>query len=164
MSLEPLLAAPLSTQVHAFAAMAAFALGAVQLAAPKGTLPHRTVGWLWVALMVTVATTSFWIHDLRVWGQWSPIHLLSIFTLIMLPPAVIHAMRHRVKDHRKAMVGLFTGALVIAGLFTFWPGASCMRCCSAIERALASVPGGAELTARADPRGGAAEFQTLART
>ena len=90
--------------------------------APKGTLPHRTVGWLWVALMVTVATTSFWIHDLRVWGQWSPIHLLSIFTLIMLPPAVIHAMRHRVKDHRKAMVGLFTGALVIAGLFTFWPG------------------------------------------
>jgi uncharacterized membrane protein len=69
MSLEPLLAAPLSTQVHAFAAMAAFALGAVQLAAPKGTLPHRTVGWLWVALMATVATTSFWIHDLRVWGQ-----------------------------------------------------------------------------------------------
>jgi uncharacterized membrane protein len=73
--------------VHAFAAMAAFALGAVQLAAPKGTLPHRTVGWLWVALMATVATTSFWIHDLRVWGQWSPIHLLSMFTLIMLPPA-----------------------------------------------------------------------------
>ena len=122
MSLEPLLATSLSTQVHAFAAMAAFALGAVQLAAPKGTLPHRTVGWLWVVLMVTVATTSFWIHDLRMWGQWSPIHLLSIFTLIMLPPAVIHAMRHRVKDHRKAMVGLFTGALVIAGLFTFWPG------------------------------------------
>ena len=91
MSLAPLLAAPLSTQVHAFAAMAAFALGAVQLAAPKGTLPHRTIGWLWVALMVTVTTTSFWIHDLRVWGQWSPIHLLSIFTLIMLPPAVIHA-------------------------------------------------------------------------
>ena len=122
MSLAPLLAAPLSTQVHAFAAMAAFALGAVQLAAPKGTLPHRTIGWLWVALMVTVTTTSFWIHDLRVWGQWSPIHLLSIFTLIMLPPAVIHAMRHRVENHRKAMMGLFTGALLIAGLFTFWPG------------------------------------------
>ena len=122
MSLAPLLQAAPAIPLHAFAAMAAFALGVVQFAAPKGTLPHRTVGWLWVALMVTVATTSFWIHDLRVWGQWSPIHLLSIFTLIMLPPAVIHAMRHRVKDHRKAMVGLFTGALVIAGLFTFWPG------------------------------------------
>ena len=122
MSLEPLLAAPLSTQVHAFAAMAAFALGAVQLAAPKGTLPHRTVGWLWVALMVTVASTSFWIHYLRVWGQWSPIHLLSIFTLIMLPIAVWRARRHRVADHRRIMTMTFVGALVIAGLFTLLPG------------------------------------------
>jgi uncharacterized membrane protein len=122
MSLAPLLAASPATQVHAFAAMAAFALGAMQLAAPKGTLPHRTMGWLWVALMVTVTTTSFWIHDLRVWGQWSPIHLLSIFTLLMLPRAVIYAMRHRVDNHRKAMTGLFTGALLIAGFFTFWPG------------------------------------------
>src|SRR3954469_5106507 len=99
MSLEPLLAAPLSTQVHAFAAMAAFGLGAVQLAAPKGTLPHRTIGWLWVALMVTVAASSFWIHDLRVWGRWSPIQL-SIFTLATLPLAVVHARRHRVERHR----------------------------------------------------------------
>jgi uncharacterized membrane protein len=30
-------------------------------------------------------------------------------------------MRHRVESHRKAMTGLFTGALLIAGLFTFWP-------------------------------------------
>jgi len=45
--------------LHAFAAIAAFGLGAVQLAAPKGTLPHRTIGWFWVALMVTVAAPSF---------------------------------------------------------------------------------------------------------
>jgi uncharacterized membrane protein len=57
-SLAPLLAAPLSTQVHAFAAMAAFALGAVQLAAPKGTLPHRTIA-AQTALMVP-SHTSFW--------------------------------------------------------------------------------------------------------
>ena len=42
MSLAPLLNAPLAIQAHAFAAMAAFALGLVQFAAPKGTLPHRT--------------------------------------------------------------------------------------------------------------------------
>ena len=41
MTLVPLLAAPLVIVVHAFAAMAAFALGLVQLLAPKGTLPHR---------------------------------------------------------------------------------------------------------------------------
>ncbi len=122
MSLAPLLNAAPTVQVHAFAAMAALALGVVQLAAPKGTLPHRTLGWIWVALMVTVATTSFWIHDTRMWGPWSPIHLLSIFTLVMLPHAVLHARRHDVGNHRKAMIGIFTGALVIAGLFTFYPG------------------------------------------
>ena len=122
MSLAPLLDAAPTIQLHAFAAMAAFALGAVQLAAPKGTLPHRTLGWIWVLLMLIVATSSFWIHELRVWSQWSPIHLLAIFTLVMLPLAVMHARRHRVGRHRNAMIALFTGALVIAGLFTFAPG------------------------------------------
>ena len=56
------------------------------------------------------------------WGPWSPIHLLSIFTLMALPLAVRHARRHDVGRHRKAMMGIFAGALVIAGLFTFWPG------------------------------------------
>jgi uncharacterized membrane protein len=122
MSLAPLLDAPPAIQLHAFAAMAAFALGAVQLAAPKGTVPHRTVGWIWVALMVIVSATAFFIHELRLWGQWSPIHLLAIFTLAMLPLAVLHARRHRVARHRNAMIAIFTGALVIAGLFTFVPG------------------------------------------
>ena len=99
-----------------------FGLGAVQLAAPKGTLPHRTIGWFWVALMVTVAATSFFIHDLRIWERWSPIHLLSMFTLATLPLAVVHARRHRVERHRNAMISIFMGALVVAGLFTLLPG------------------------------------------
>jgi uncharacterized membrane protein len=121
-SLAPLLNAAPAIQLHAFAALAAFGLGAAQLAAPKGTLPHRAVGWAWVTLMVIVAGSSFWIHELRVWGPWSPIHLLSIYTLAMLPLAAMHARRHRVEKHRKAMIAIFVGALVVAGLFTFWPG------------------------------------------
>lgn len=122
MSLAPLLNAEPAIQLHAFTAMAAFALGAVQLSAPKGTLPHRTAGWIWVALMVIVAVSSFFIHDLRVWDAWSPIHLLSVFTLAMLPLAVMHARRHRVDRHRRAMIAIFVGALVIAGVFTMAPG------------------------------------------
>ena len=122
MSLAPLLNAGPVIQIHAFAAMAAFALGIVQLAAPKGTLPHRTIGWIWVALMVLVSVTAFWIHELRLWGPWSPIHLLAIFTLVTLPLGVLYAKRHRVANHRKVMIAIFTGALVIAGLFTFVPG------------------------------------------
>jgi uncharacterized membrane protein len=122
MSLTPLLSAPLAIVIHAFAAMAAFVLGIVQLSLPKGTLPHRTMGWFWVALMVIVSVTAFWIHELRLWGPWSPIHLLAIFTLVMLPIAVLHARRHRVERHRWTMIGIFGGALVIAGIFTFVPG------------------------------------------
>lgn len=122
MSLAPLLDAAPAIQIHAFAAMTALVLGMVQLAAPKGTLPHRTVGWVWVVLMAGVAISSFFIHQMRLWGPWSPIHLLSIFVLGALPLAVLAAHRHLVNRHRRAMIGLFAGGLVLAGLFTLAPG------------------------------------------
>jgi uncharacterized membrane protein len=72
--------------------------------------------------MLVVASSSFFIHTIRLWGPWSPIHLLSIFTLIMLPIAVWQAHRHAVERHRWTMISLFVGALVIAGVFTLLPG------------------------------------------
>ena len=122
MSLAPLLDAAPAIPLHAFAAMGAFVLGVVQFAAPKGTLPHRTIGWIWVALMAVVAGSSFWIHQIRLVGPWSPIHLLSIFTLVMVPLAVWKAHTHQVGAHRRIMISLFLGALIIAGLFTLVPG------------------------------------------
>jgi uncharacterized membrane protein len=122
MNLAPLTSAPLSVQLHAYAALAAFALGTVQLARVKGTASHRVLGYTWVGLMLIVALSSFWIHDLRVWGPWSPIHLLSILSLIMLPLGLWYARRHIVRGHKLTMLGMFAGALVIAGLFTLAPG------------------------------------------
>ena len=122
MGLAPLLDAAPAIPVHALAAMAAFGLGVVQLAAPKGTLPHRTLGWIWVGLMLSVAISSFWIHQIRLVGPWSPIHLLAISVLITVPLAVWRAHQHRVVDHRRIMISVFSGALVIAGLFTLLPG------------------------------------------
>ena len=122
MTLAPLLDAPSIIQIHAFAAITAFAVGVVQLAAPKGTIPHRLIGWSWATLMLAVAVSSLFIHEIRLWGPWSPIHLLSILVLVTLPLAVLHARRHDVRQHRMAMLMLFTGALVIAGVFTFLPG------------------------------------------
>ena len=68
MSLAPLLDAAPAVPLHAFAAMPAFGLGLVQFAAPKGTLPHRTIGWIWVLLMASVAVSSFWIHQIKLIG------------------------------------------------------------------------------------------------
>ena len=122
MSLAPLLNAAPVVQLHALAAMAAFVLGAVQLAAPKGTLPHRTLGWVWVVLLLVISASLFWIHGIRMWGPWSPIHLLSVFTPIALLGAVMAARGHRVRTHKIAMLSIFTGALLLAGLFTLVPG------------------------------------------
>jgi uncharacterized membrane protein len=122
MSLAPLLNAALPIQVHAVAAMAAFVIGLVQFVGPKGTLPHRTLGFLWMALMLTVAITSFWIHEIRLLGPWSPIHLLSIWVLLMVPLAIYYARKGRVRGHAMTVIGMFAGGLVVAGLFTFVPG------------------------------------------
>jgi len=122
MNLAPLLDAAPAIPLHAVAAMAAFVLGIVQFTAPKGTLPHRTLGWIWVALMAIVALSSFWIHQLRLIGPWSPIHLLSIFTPIMLVVGVVAARSHNVRRHKIMMMSIFAGALVVAGLFTLVPG------------------------------------------
>jgi uncharacterized membrane protein len=122
MSLASLSNAATEIQVHAFAATAAFALGAVQLAAPKGTLPHRALGWVWVVLMLVISGSSFLIHGIRLWGPWSPIHLLSVFTPAMLVVGVLAARRDRVRAHRITMISIFAGALLLAGLFTLVPG------------------------------------------
>ena len=75
-----------------------------------------------VTLMLIVSISAFFIHQIRMWGPWSPIHLLAVYTLIMLPVGVIAAHRHVIERHRRTMVGIFIGGLVIAGVFTFYPG------------------------------------------
>ena len=122
MSIEPLLDAPFAVRLHAFPAIAAFVLGGIQLAAPKGTLPHRAMGWIWVASMSLVAMSSFFIHTICTAGPFSVIHLLSIVTLVALPLGVWRARRREIRAHRRTMQLLFLGALLVAGVFTFMPG------------------------------------------
>jgi uncharacterized membrane protein len=122
MSLGPLLSAPPPIPWHAFAAFAALAVGGAQLALPKGTTRHRVLGYAWVALMLVIAISSFWIQQIRWIGPFSPIHLLSILVLITVPLAAWYAHTHRVAAHRSAMIKLYLFALIGAGVFTLLPG------------------------------------------
>ena len=122
MILEPLLAAPAIVQVHVAAALGAFGFGVAQLVMVKGTWRHRVVGYVWSGLMVVLATSSFWIHTIRLIGPFSPIHLLSILTLVMLPRAIYLARKGDIVGHKRAMVMLFVFALLGAGAFTLVPG------------------------------------------
>ncbi|MDA9398409.1 hypothetical protein [Bradyrhizobium sp. CCBAU 45389] len=87
MSFAPLLEAAPAIPLHAFAAMGAFVLGLVQFSAPKGTLPHRTIGWIWVVLMVVVAASSFWIHQIRLFFAGALV-VAGLFTLV--PGRIMH--------------------------------------------------------------------------
>jgi len=122
MDLSPLLAASPVIQIHAAGAVLALLIGALQLFRKKGDPTHRLIGRTWVALMAVVALSSFFIWTIRLWGLFSPIHLISIFTLVMLWRGVAFARRHNVEAHRRTMQMTYLLALVVTGLLTFLPG------------------------------------------
>ena len=72
--------------------------------------------------MATVAFTGLFIHVLKMFGLFSPIHLLSLLTLFSLWHAVRQARRGDIAGHRRTMLLLFWLALALTGVFTFWPG------------------------------------------
>ena len=121
MTLQPLLEASLAIQIHVVTALAALILGAVVLWRRKGTAGHRAAGRVWMALMVVTAATSLFIHEIRVIGPFSPIHLLSIVILVSAPVAIIAARRGEIEKHRSTVRGMFIG-LVLAGVLTLFPG------------------------------------------
>jgi len=122
MSLEPLWQAGWVVTLHALMAMAALPLGALQLAMAKGTMRHRLVGFAWIGLMAGISISSFFIHDFRVIGPFSPIHLLSILVLWTLAQALLAVRAGDIKAHRRNMTQLYVLALIVTGGFTLWPG------------------------------------------
>ena len=112
---------PTVVLVHMFVALGAFAVGLFQLVAPKGTIPHRIIGWSWIIFMTVIAVTSLFIRNVN-HGHFSFIHILTAITLIQIPLIVYFARTHQIQKHGAAAYGLFMGALLIAGLLTFIPG------------------------------------------
>ena len=111
---------------HAGLAAAALAVGAAVLSSRKGTASHKLLGRSWVALMLAVALSSFWIFEIRRGAGPSFIHLLSAWTLISLALAVWFIRRGNLRAHRGFMIGTFIG-LAAAGLGALAPGRALYR-------------------------------------
>ena len=136
MTLEPLLNASPVIQIHAFAGMGALVLGAIQILLPKGKVSHRKLGWVWFGLIMTMLLTAPVIHGVNLSALLSPsvcyeptrsffwnvrcasIHLITVYLLLAVPFAPMLARQGYIKHHRRMMVGLWVGALLIAGAFT----------------------------------------------
>ena len=121
MNLDALFSATQPIPTHALAAIAAIIIGGLQFALPKGTKLHRGLGYIWVLLMLAVSITSFFIHEIRLWGAFSPIHLLSIAMFGFLFFAVMHAKKGKIRDHQRAMTMTYVFALLVTGALTVLP-------------------------------------------
>ncbi|MCW3846592.1 DUF2306 domain-containing protein [Sphingomonas sp. LB-2] len=103
---------------HLLTILLAAGLTPIQLLRRRGDSPHRLLGTVWVLAMIATAAFSFNIRELN-HGGLSPIHLLSVITLVLVPFLWWAAKTHRVALHRRLVKGQVTGALLIAGFFTF---------------------------------------------
>ena len=119
--LAPLIAMPLSVQVHVAAAMLALVVGVVIFLLPKGTGFHRLLGWTWVSAMIVVAATSIaMIADMR--SGINALHIFTVVTVVSLWSGLTGIRRGNVQQHAGSMVGLYIGGLIIAGATAFIPG------------------------------------------
>lgn len=103
---------------HIGTIVVAVALTPVMLLRRRGDRLHRRIGWVWGAAMAITALSSFGVRGIN-GGTFSIIHILSAWTLIQVPVIIWSARTHNVARHRGAVRGMVTGALIIAGIFTF---------------------------------------------
>ncbi len=122
MNLQPFLDASFAVQFHVCTVIPAAFLGAYVLMTRKGTARHKRLGRIWVALMVLTAISTFFIHQIRVWGAFSPIHLLSVVVIVSCALAIWQVRRGNIRAHKSALISAYIGGIFGAGLFTFWPG------------------------------------------
>jgi uncharacterized membrane protein len=126
MTLAPLLAAPLAVQIHLFTVVPAFFLGTWQIfLSRKGAPFHRALGYVYLALMTVTAIAAIFVHQLKgvpmLFG-FGPIHLFIPLTLAGVAGALYGAKTHNIRMHKRSMLGVYVGGLLIAGGFAFMPG------------------------------------------
>ena len=109
---------PLLVWPHLLTIVVAVALTPVMLLRPRGTTAHRQLGWVWVSAMFLTAFLSLFLRTASN-GSFSVIHILSVYTMIQVPIIVWSARKHNLKRHRYGVRAMVTGALLIAGFFTF---------------------------------------------
>ena len=99
--------------IHVATVLPAIPLGGYLLLARKGGVWHKRLGKIWVALMVTTALSTLFI---RFGEMLSPIHVFVPMTLVASYKLIMTARRGDMKGHKKEIMSLYLGALMIPGL------------------------------------------------
>ena len=109
-------------------ALLAVPLGLYVLLTKKGTKQHRILGRIWVTFLIIVSLTAIFIQAINP-GQYSLIHLFIPWTIGSLIYSIWNIKKFkktRIEGykfaHMYSMIGVYVGALLIAGALTLMPG------------------------------------------
>lgn len=100
-------------------------IGAYLLLVQKGTPIHRKLGKVYMVLMLFTAIVTLFMPaavGVRFLNHFGWIYLFSFLTLWTVPTAYTAIRKENVKAHKRKMVLLYFGAIMIAGGFTLAPG------------------------------------------
>ncbi len=113
------------TYLHLGSLVPAFVIGTYLLLNRKGTPVHRFLGKIYMGLMLFTAFITLFMEALvgpKFLNHFGFLHLLSLFVLYTVPTAYRAIRASNIELHKRKMVGLYVGALLIAGAFTLSPG------------------------------------------
>ncbi|MDG2144900.1 MAG: DUF2306 domain-containing protein [Porticoccaceae bacterium] len=113
------------TYLHLGSLVPAFVIGSYLLLNRKGTPVHKFLGKIYMGLMLFTAFITLFMEALvgpKFLNHFGFLHLLSLFVLYTVPTAYRAIRVGNSKLHKRKMVGLYVGALLVAGAFTLSPG------------------------------------------
>lgn len=111
--------------LHLGTVVPCFIIGTVLLIIKKGTTVHKKAGRFYMILMmVTAVITLFMPAQIgpKLFNHFGWIHSFSFLTIYTVPTAYSAVKKGNIKSHKKKMILLYFGAIIIAGGFTFFPG------------------------------------------
>jgi uncharacterized membrane protein len=111
--------------IHLATVLLAFLIGTFILLSPKGTPRHRTLGKIFMVLMLSTAVLVLFIPARQppmVFGYFGRNHLFVIPVAYFVPSAYFAAKRGDIRTHKANILGVYCGAIILAGIFAFAPG------------------------------------------
>lgn len=110
---------------HLFTILPCVFIGGLLLIIKKGTKIHKQFGRVYMVLMLFTAIVTLFMPAKvggALFNHFGWIHLFSFLTIYTVPTAYLAIKKGNVKVHKRKMILLYFGAIIIAGAFTFSPG------------------------------------------
>lgn len=112
-------------KLHLITVVPCFIIGTMLLVIKKGTSTHKNFGRVYMILMLATALVTLFMPaevGPRAFNHFGWIHCFSFLTIYTVPTAYWAIKKGDIKSHKRKMILLYFGAIIIAGGFTFTPG------------------------------------------